>query len=58
MVYFTCVIFFDNQDLYEWLEDRFVRELIEDVDNSVVASPECIKSENDVEFRNVKEVLP
>ncbi len=36
--------FFDNQYQYAWLEDPFVRGLIEDVDKSVVESPECIKS--------------
>lgn len=36
--------YFDNQFKYEWLEDDLVKELILDVDKSVVESPECIMS--------------
>ncbi|MCR5129186.1 MAG: DUF4869 domain-containing protein [Lachnospiraceae bacterium] len=36
--------FFNNQYQYSWLEDKFVVELIRSVDQSVVESPECIKS--------------
>ena len=36
--------YFNNQFRYEWLEDEFVKELIKDVDKSVVESPECIMS--------------
>ncbi len=36
--------FFNNQYQYSWLEDPFVVDLIKDVDQSVVESPECIKS--------------
>ncbi len=36
--------YFNNQYQYSWLEDPFVKELIRDVDRSVVESPECIKS--------------
>lgn len=35
---------FDNQYQYSWLEDEFVKDVIRAVDNSVVESPECIKS--------------
>ncbi|MBR3306134.1 MAG: DUF4869 domain-containing protein [Lachnospiraceae bacterium] len=36
--------FFNNQYSYAWLEDDFVKSVIESVDRSVVESPECIKS--------------
>ena len=36
--------YFDNQYQYSWLEDKFVIDMIEDVDKSTVESPECIKS--------------
>ena len=36
--------YFNNQYQYQWLEDPFVKGLIEDVDRSIVESPECIKS--------------
>ncbi len=36
--------FFNNQYQYSWLEDDFVKELIKDVDKSIVESPERIKS--------------
>ncbi len=36
--------FFNNQYQYSWLEDDFVKNVIEDVDKSIVESPECIKS--------------
>lgn len=36
--------FFNNQYQYKWLEDDFVKEVIKDVDSSVVQSPECIMS--------------
>ena len=36
--------FFNNQYQYSWLEDDYVKELIKDVDKSIVQSPECIMS--------------
>ncbi len=36
--------YFNNQYQYDWLEDEFVKAMIEDVDKSVVQSPECILS--------------
>lgn len=36
--------FFNNQYQYSWLDDDFVKEMIKDVDKSVVESPECIMS--------------
>ena len=36
--------YFNNQYQYAWLEDEFVKAVIEDVDKSVVQSPECIMS--------------
>lgn len=36
--------YFNNQYQYDWLEDEFVKAVIEDVDKSVVQSPECILS--------------
>lgn len=36
--------YFNNQYQYSWLDDPFAKALIEDVDNSVVESPECIMS--------------
>ena len=34
--------FFNNQYQYSWLEDDYVKNLIKDVDKSIVQSPECI----------------
>jgi hypothetical protein len=36
--------YFDNVYEDEWLEDEFVKEMIKDVDNSVVVSPHIIES--------------
>lgn len=36
--------YFDNVYEDEWLEDAFVREMIQDVDNSTVISPHIIES--------------
>ncbi|MDD6065751.1 MAG: DUF4869 domain-containing protein [Firmicutes bacterium] len=36
--------YFKNQMDYSWLEDEQVRRIIEDVDQSVVESPQCISS--------------
>lgn len=36
--------YFNNQYQYQWLEDDFVKQVIKDVDNSVVESPSCIMS--------------
>ena len=36
--------YFNNQYKYAWLEDEFVKAVIEDVDKSIVQSPECILS--------------
>ena len=36
--------YFNNQYSYKWLDDPFIKDMIEDVDRSVVESPECIKS--------------
>ena len=36
--------YFNNQYQYSWLEDDYVKELIKDVDKSIVQSPECIMS--------------
>ena len=37
-------VYFNNRFKYEWLEDELVKEMVLDVDKSVVESPECIKS--------------
>ena len=36
--------YFNNQYQYSWLDDQFVKSVIEDVDKSKVQSPECILS--------------
>lgn len=36
--------YFNNQYQYSWLDDEFVKNVIEDVDKSKVESPECILS--------------
>lgn len=36
--------YFKNQMEYEWLEDEQVKRIIEDVDQSIVESPQCIRS--------------
>ena len=36
--------YFNNQYQYAWLDDEFVKEVINDVDKSIVQSPECILS--------------
>ena len=37
--------FFKNQMEYSWLESDIAKEIIEDVDKSIVESPQCIRSE-------------
>lgn len=37
-------VFFNNVYYPEWFEDPLVKEMIEDVDNSIVLSPYCIQS--------------
>lgn len=37
-------IYFNNVFEYEWLDDPFVREMIQDIDNSTVLSNQCIQS--------------
>ena len=36
--------YFKNQMDYTWLEDKLAKQMIEDVDHSIVESPQCIKS--------------
>ena len=36
--------YFKNQMDYSWLEDEQAKHIIEDVDQSVVESPQCISS--------------
>ena len=36
--------YFKNQMEYSWLESDLAKQIIEDVDNSVVESPQCIRS--------------
>lgn len=36
--------YFDNQYQYSWLNDEFVKDVVKDVDKSMVLSPECIMS--------------
>ena len=36
--------YFKNQMEYSWLEDEMAKQIIEDVDKSVVESPQCIRS--------------
>lgn len=36
--------YFKNQMEYSWLDDDMAKSIIEDVDKSVVQSPQCIKS--------------
>lgn len=41
----TCVdLRFNNVFEYEWLDDHFVKEMIKDIDNSIVLSNQCIQS--------------
>lgn len=37
-------VYFNNVFEYEWLDDPFVKEMIGDVDNSIVLSNQCIQS--------------
>ena len=37
--------FFKNQMEYEWLESDIAKKIIEDVDKSIVESPQCIRSD-------------
>ena len=37
--------YFKNQMEYEWLEDEQAKQIIADVDQSIVESPQCIRSE-------------
>ena len=37
-------VYFNNVFEYEWLDDPFVKEMIRDVDNSIVLSNQCIQS--------------
>ena len=37
--------FFKNQMEYSWLESDIAVKIIEDVDKSIVESPQCIRSE-------------
>lgn len=36
--------YFKNQMEYAWLEDEWAKHIVEDVDKSVVESPQCIRS--------------
>ena len=36
--------YFNHTFEYEWLDDPFVREMIQDIDNSTVLSNQCIQS--------------
>lgn len=37
--------YFKNQMEYKWLEDEQAKQIIADVDQSIVESPQCIRSE-------------
>lgn len=36
--------YFKNQMEYSWLEDDIAKDIVEDVDKSIVESPQCIRS--------------
>lgn len=36
--------YFKNQMEYAWLEDELAKSIVEDVDKSIVESPQCIRS--------------
>lgn len=37
-------VYFNHTFEYEWLDDQFVRDMIKDIDNSIVLSNQCIQS--------------
>lgn len=37
-------VYFNNVFEYEWLDDELVRDMVKDIDNSVVLSNQCIQS--------------
>lgn len=37
--------YFKNQMEYAWLESELARQIVKDVDNSMIESPQCIRSE-------------
>lgn len=37
-------VYFNHTFEYEWLDDQFVKDMIKDIDNSIVLSNQCIQS--------------